>query len=80
MEIREVVAVRRIRELENEVRQSARESTHARFTAIGLLVVTLLKVFLYDLAAIESIFRIGALIGVAASFLYQRFLSRSGPS
>lgn len=62
-----------------------KKSTHARFAAIGLLVVTLLKVFLYDLAAIESVFRIGALIGVAviafiASFLYQRFLSRSEPS
>ena len=31
----------------------------------GLLVVTLLKVFLHDLAAIENIFRIGALVGVA---------------
>ena len=48
-------------------------------------MVTLLKVFLHDLAAIESIFRIGALVGVAiiafvASFLYQRFFDRSDPS
>jgi hypothetical protein len=62
-----------------------RKSKHARFAAIGLLVATLLKVFLHDLAAIENIFRIGALIGVAviafiASFLYQRFFERSGPS
>jgi uncharacterized membrane protein len=53
-----------------------------RFAAIGLLVVTLTKVFLYDLAAIGNLFRIGAFIGVAviafiASFLYQRFLDRS---
>ena len=58
------------------------KSKHARFAAIGLLVVTLIKVFLHDLAAIENIFRIGALVGVAviafvASFLYQRFFDRS---
>ncbi len=62
-----------------------RKSKYARFAAIGLLVVTLLKVFLHDLANIESIFRIGALIGVAviaflASFLYQRFFERTEPS
>lgn len=60
-------------------------SKHARYAAIGLLAVTLLKLFLHDLAAIESIFRIGALIGVAviafiASFLYQRFFDRTEPS
>lgn len=53
----------------------------ARYIAVGLLAVTLLKVFIYDLASIESVFRIGALIGVAiiaffASFLYQRFYDR----
>jgi Predicted membrane protein (DUF2339) len=56
-------------------------SKHARFAAVGLLVVTLVKVFLHDLAAIQNIFRIGALVGVAiiafiASFLYQRFFDR----
>ena len=44
--------------------------------------VTLLKVFFHDLAALESIYRIAALIGVAilalaASFLYQRFFERT---
>jgi uncharacterized membrane protein len=58
-----------------------KESKYVRFAAIGLLVVTLLKVFLYDLSEIESIFRVGALVGVAviaffASFLYQRFFDR----
>jgi hypothetical protein len=62
-----------------------KQSKHARFAAIGLLVVTLLKVFLHDLAAIENIFRIGALVGVAviafiASFLYQRFFDKNDPS
>jgi uncharacterized membrane protein len=62
-----------------------KRSRHARFAAIGLLVVTLLKVFLHDLSEIESIFRIGALVGVAViafitSFLYQRFFDRSKTS
>jgi uncharacterized membrane protein len=48
------------------------------------LALTLLKLFLYDLAAIENIFRIFALIGVAiiafvTSFLYQRFFDRTQP-
>ncbi len=51
-----------------------------RYAGIGLLAVALLKLFLHDLANIESIYRIGALmvvavIALAASFLYQRFLS-----
>ncbi len=55
-----------------------------RYAAIGLLGVTLLKLFLHDLANIDSGYRIGALIGVAiialaASFLYQRFLSDDKP-
>ncbi|MGL5020085.1 MAG: hypothetical protein ACRDBP_18265 [Luteolibacter sp.] len=48
-------------------------------------MVTLIKLFLHDLAAIENIFRVGALIGVAviafvASFLYQRFFDPTKPS
>jgi len=55
-----------------------------RYAGVGLLAVTLLKLFFHDLANIESIFRIGALIVVAvialaASFLYQRFLSDEKP-
>jgi uncharacterized membrane protein len=54
----------------------------ARYAAIGLLVATLLKLFLHDLANIESIYRIAALVSVAviafvASFLYQRFFNQS---
>jgi hypothetical protein len=50
-----------------------------RYVGIGLLAVTILKLFLHDLARIDSVYRIGALIVVAiialaASFLYQRFL------
>ena len=57
---------------------------YVRFTAIALLAITLIKLFLHDLAAIQNIFRIGALVGVAviafiASFLYQRFYESSKP-
>lgn len=49
-----------------------------RYAGIGLLALALLKLFLHDLANIDSIYRIGALVVVAvialmASFLYQRF-------
>lgn len=57
----------------------------ARLAAIALLAVTLLKLFVYDLSTIGSVYRIGALTGVAviafiASFLYQRFFERPDPS
>lgn len=53
----------------------------ARYAGIGLMGVTLIKLFFHDLANIESIYRIGALIVVAiialgSSFLYQRFYAR----
>lgn len=51
----------------------------ARYAALGLLGVALLKLFLHDLARLEALYRIGALFAVAviailASFAYQRFL------
>ena len=54
----------------------------ARYAGMGLLVVTLLKLFLHDLSNTDSVYRIGALIGVAlialvVSFLYQRFLGEN---
>ncbi len=57
-----------------------RKTPAARYSAIGLLSVTLLKLFLHDLARIGQLYRVGALIGVAviamlASFAYQRFFS-----
>ncbi|MFN0129033.1 MAG: DUF2339 domain-containing protein [Verrucomicrobiales bacterium] len=62
-----------------------RRSAPTRYAAIGLLGVTLLKLFLHDLARIGSGYRIGALIGVAlvallASFLYQRFFTGAARS
>jgi uncharacterized membrane protein len=58
----------------------AMHNAPTRYAGIGLLAITLLKLFFHDLARIESIYRIGALIAVAlialaASFLYQRFLN-----
>jgi uncharacterized membrane protein len=52
----------------------------ARYAAMGLLCVTLLKLFFHDLARLGPLYRIGAFIGVAiiamlASFAYQKFFS-----
>jgi len=52
----------------------------ARYAAIGLLCVTLLKLFLHDLAHLGPLYRIGAFVSVAviamlALFAYFRFLS-----
>ncbi|MBI2514428.1 MAG: DUF2339 domain-containing protein [Opitutae bacterium] len=51
----------------------------ARYAALGLLSVVLLKLFFHDLARLEALYRVGALFAVAiiailASFAYQRFL------
>ena len=56
-----------------------RQQKAARYAAIGLLSVALLKLFFHDLARLEALYRIGALFAVAviailASFAYQRFL------
>jgi len=55
----------------------------ARYSAIGLLSVTLLKLFFHDLAQLGQLYRIGAFVSVAviamlASFAYQRFFATSG--
>jgi uncharacterized membrane protein len=60
----------------------AKKVPAARYAAIGLLGVTLLKLFLHDLAQLAQLYRIGAFIGVAviamlASFLFQKFFSAS---
>jgi uncharacterized membrane protein len=49
-----------------------------RYAALALLSVTLLKLFVHDLARLNQLYRIGAFLGVAviamlASFAYQRF-------
>jgi hypothetical protein len=50
----------------------------ARYAAMGLLCVTLIKLFFHDLAQLAQLYRIGAFISVAAiamiaSFAYQKF-------
>ena len=54
----------------------------ARYAAMALLCVTLLKLFFHDLAHLSQLYRIGAFIGVAiiamlASFAYQKFFIAS---
>ena len=51
-----------------------------RYAGMGLLVVTLIKLFLHDLWRLGGLYRIGSLVGLAVlliliSFIYQRFLS-----
>ena len=58
----------------------AKKIPASRYAALGLLSVTLLKLFLHDLSQLGPLYRIGAFIGVAvilwvASFAYQRFYS-----
>jgi uncharacterized membrane protein len=56
----------------------AKKTPGARYTAMALLCVTLLKLFFHDLAQLGQLYRIGAFVGVAviamlASFAYQKF-------
>ncbi|NUP09573.1 MAG: DUF2339 domain-containing protein [Polyangiaceae bacterium] len=63
-----------------------RDEAPLRWTSLGLVLVTAGKVFLYDLANLEDLYRVGALLGLAVSLivisiLYQRFvLRRAAPS
>ncbi len=55
-----------------------RNQAGARYAGLGLLSVTLLKLFFHDLAQLGQLYRIGAFMAVAviamvASFAYQRF-------
>src|SRR5262249_40441155 len=52
----------------------------ARYAGLGLLGITVIKLFFHDLSQLDQLYRIGAFIVVAviailASFLYQRFLA-----
>ncbi|MBN2321030.1 MAG: DUF2339 domain-containing protein [Acidobacteria bacterium] len=54
-----------------------------RLAAIGLIGVTLVKLFFFDLSRLDQLYRIGAFIGVAvvliaASALYQKWVVRRG--
>jgi predicted membrane protein DUF2339 len=51
-----------------------------RYAGMGLLVLTIFKLFLHDLWRLGGLYRVGSLIGLAivlitVSFIYQRFLS-----
>jgi uncharacterized membrane protein len=59
-----------------------RQQRAPRYAGLGLLVVTMIKLFLHDIWQLGGLYRIGSLIGLAlvmlaVSFLYQRFLSDS---
>jgi uncharacterized membrane protein len=59
-----------------------KRSAAVRYGSLGLLSVTVLKLFFHDLSELDQLYRIGAFIAVAviaivASFLYQRFLGFS---
>ena len=61
------------------IRQTVRP---VRYASLGLLSVTILKLFLHDLSQLDQLYRIAAFVVVAiiaifASFLYQRFLGLS---
>lgn len=58
----------------------ARKIPASRYAALGLLSITVVKLFFHDLARLGQLYRIGAFIGVAviamvASFAYQRFFA-----
>jgi uncharacterized membrane protein len=59
-----------------------RRSRAPRYAGLGLLGVTILKLFFHDLARLDQLYRIGAFVAVAAiamlaSFAYQRFYAAS---
>jgi len=60
----------------------ARRSRAPRYAGLGLLGVTVLKVFFFDLSQLDQLYRVGAFVAVAAiamlaSFAYQRFYATS---
>jgi hypothetical protein len=63
----------------------ARTSRGLRGIGLGLLAVTVVKVFLFDLGDLEDLYRVASLVGLAVSLLlvslaYQRFVVRAGRS
>ncbi|MBC7174335.1 MAG: DUF2339 domain-containing protein, partial [Polyangiaceae bacterium] len=61
-----------------------RTSAGLRGLSLGLMLLTCGKVFLYDLGALEELYRVASLVGLALSLigislLYQRFVFRSTP-
>jgi uncharacterized membrane protein len=61
-----------------------RASSGLRWLSLGFLVVTIGKVFLYDLGELRDLYRVVSLVGLAislllVSLLYQRFVFRRNP-
>jgi uncharacterized membrane protein len=59
----------------------ARGRTGLRWLSLGFLLVTIAKVFLYDLGELRDLYRVLSLVGLALSLLfvsvlYQRFVFR----
>ena len=57
-----------------------KKTAPVRYASLGLLGVTVVKLFFHDLSQLDQLYRIGAFVVVAvtailASFLYQRFLA-----
>jgi uncharacterized membrane protein len=62
-----------------------KQSAAVRYASLGLLGVTVIKLFFHDLSQLDQLYRIAAFIVVAviailASFLYQRFLGAAEKS
>lgn len=63
----------------------ARGTRGLRGLGLGLLTLTVVKVFLYDLAGLEDLYRVASLAGLAVSLVmvslaYQRFVFRKAPA
>jgi uncharacterized membrane protein len=59
----------------------ARRQLGLRWLSLGFLLVTIAKVFLYDLGELRDLYRVLSLVGLALSLLlvsvlYQRFVFR----
>jgi len=62
----------------------ARDSIGLRWISLAFLLVTIGKVFLYDLGALQDLYRVASLVGLAislilVSLLYQRFVFGKAP-
>jgi uncharacterized membrane protein len=60
------------------------KSSALRWLSLGILVLTLGKVFLHDLGELEDLYRVASLVGLAGSLIvvsliYQRFVFRTDP-
>ena len=62
-----------------------RRQATLRYGALAVLLVTVLKVFISDLAGLEGLYRVASFLGlslVAIGWIYQRFVypARSAPT